>query len=73
MSSRPPGCKAYERGDQWFCDACQLVWDINDDEPPECKTVEVIGIDWGKDECRTFRVGKEALRNIRRTYLKEDD
>lgn len=31
------GCKAYERGDQWFCDDCGLVWDINDDDPPPCQ------------------------------------
>lgn len=36
MNNRPPNCKAYKRGDQWFCDKCQYVWDISDDEPPEC-------------------------------------
>ena len=36
MRNRPVGCKAYERGDQWFCDQCNIVWDINDDDPPLC-------------------------------------
>lgn len=72
MSNRPPGCKAYERGDQWFCDACQLVWDIGDDDPPGCKTVEVTSIDWGSDKCRTLEVGMNALEYIRRNYLNEE-
>ena len=41
MTNRPPNCKAYERGDQWFCDRCGLIWDLNDDDPPECAPVRV--------------------------------
>jgi len=68
MTNRP-GCKAYERGDQWFCDRCRLVWDLNDEDPPECKPV-VIDIDVGCDDATVVEtvnrdIGFEALRNIR--------
>lgn len=40
-----PNCKKYQRGDQYYCDRCILVWDINDDDPPDCgaedDTVEI--------------------------------
>lgn len=42
MNNRPPNCKAYERGDQWFCDRCGVTWDHNDDDPPMCKIDPVI-------------------------------
>ena len=42
MRNRPPNCKAYERGDQWFCDRCGFTWDLNDDDPPECQIDPVI-------------------------------
>lgn len=31
------GCKAYCRGQQYFCDRCGCAWDI-DDIKPDCKT-----------------------------------
>jgi len=34
------GCEKYQRGDQWFCDRCNLVWDIDDHEPPDCLPIE---------------------------------
>lgn len=30
-------CKAMQMSDQKVCRACNLVWDMNDPEPPECK------------------------------------
>lgn len=57
-------CKAQVHGDQWYCDICQLVWDIDDPEPPKCSPV---GFD-DLDECETGRhehVGIAALKNIR--------
>ena len=51
MNSRP-NCQARIRGDQYRCDRCGLVWDINDLDPPECQTVFNVGtpghIDHGK-------------------------
>lgn len=32
-----PDCKGRQYGDEWHCDACGLVWDVNDDDPPECR------------------------------------
>lgn len=34
------GCQAVQRSDQMNCDACSLVWDVNDPEPPECNLDE---------------------------------
>ena len=31
-------CKAYIRGQQYFCDHCGTTWDM-DDSAPECKPV----------------------------------
>jgi len=30
-------CKAIQHSDQMFCSKCQLVWDMNDCEPPQCE------------------------------------
>lgn len=30
------GCKARQQSDQMRCDACDLTWDTNDDDPPVC-------------------------------------
>ncbi len=31
------GCKAVVIGTEHHCDSCNLVWDINDDDPPKCR------------------------------------
>jgi len=36
--SRPTACEAVQQSDQKYCDRCALVWDMNDPDPPECKT-----------------------------------
>lgn len=33
------GCEAKQRSDQMVCDACGLVWDVNDSMPPDCKPI----------------------------------
>lgn len=33
------GCEAKQRSDQMVCDACGLVWDMNDSMPPDCKPI----------------------------------
>lgn len=30
-------CKARQYSDQMVCDQCQLKWDANDPDPPECE------------------------------------
>ena len=41
MSAR--GCEARQMSDQKRCERCNLVWDMNDFEPPECLTPRQIG------------------------------
>lgn len=36
-------CKAMRMSDQMVCRACNLVWDVNDPEPPECKAEQEAG------------------------------
>lgn len=36
------GCEAIQQSDQKCCNRCGYVWDMNDPEPPECKTKEEI-------------------------------
>lgn len=31
-------CDKVTIGQQFFCNRCGYTWDINDDEPPRCKT-----------------------------------
>jgi uncharacterized protein YbaR (Trm112 family) len=31
-------CKARQVSDQMVCNQCGLLWDVNDAEPPVCKT-----------------------------------
>lgn len=45
MTDRPRECKARQHSDQKHCDRCGLVWDMNDPEPPECKTVAEIELE----------------------------
>ncbi len=48
-------CKARQFSDQMSCDRCGLVWDLNDDDPPECKT----------DRQLSEEIGRAALRETR--------
>lgn len=50
------GCVAYQCSDQMVCPKCGVVWDMNDPEPPECKTKAATG---------TKVVGRAAVDNIR--------
>lgn len=34
------GCEARQQSDQMRCERCNLVWDMNDIDPPECKPKE---------------------------------
>ena len=37
---RPHECQARQYGDQMICAACGLNWDVNDPEPPTCRTYD---------------------------------
>lgn len=48
-------CSALQHSDQMVCDACNLVWDVNDPAPPECGKERLhrllkIGSTW-QDHC----------------------
>ena len=58
-------CKAYVRGDQYFCDRCGLVWDLSDQEVPECHPVVNVGTSGHIDHGST-PVGAAALMNIKK-------
>lgn len=36
-SKKISGCEAKQYSDQMICGACGLSWDVNDQEPPDCK------------------------------------
>lgn len=65
--TRPPNCKAEVRGDQWFCDKCQYVWDINDDDPPDCDVAAEFGhdIDDSIPPGRNKEKARQAVDNIK--------
>jgi len=50
------GCKAYVKGQQWFCDKCQYTWDM-DDDAPQCGPVQVVPVHRG--------IGNKALTVIK--------
>jgi hypothetical protein len=37
MADRMTSCKARQYSDQMLCGTCNLAWDVNDPEPPECR------------------------------------
>ena len=32
----PDDCEARQQSDQMYCKRCNLLWDMNDDDPPAC-------------------------------------
>ncbi len=38
----PFQCEASRMNDQKFCQRCGVVWDIDDDDPPKCKTASEV-------------------------------
>lgn len=48
-------CQAVQQSDQKCCNRCGYVWDMNDDDPPECLT----------DEDLAKRSGEAAIKNIK--------
>lgn len=41
-NDRRSGCEARQYSDQKQCDRCGLIWDMNDDDQPECLTNEQV-------------------------------
>ena len=39
--SQPIECEAVQVSDQKRCERCNLLWDINDPEPPKCLEFEI--------------------------------
>jgi len=38
-------CQARQQSDQKPCERCDLVWDMNDPDPPQCRTPHDIAMD----------------------------
>jgi len=45
-------CKALQYSDQMLCGACGLAWDVNDEDPPECKPVARTALEQWREEDR---------------------
>lgn len=59
----PSTCQAIQYSDQKRCDRCNLVWDMNDDDPPDCLT----------DEEMSQSIGRAAVRDMRTTTARPVD
>lgn len=65
------GCKARQISDQMSCARCGLLWDINDPDPPECKTKFFLttgnkdALKIGTNERRFMVYHNKAMKNIR--------
>lgn len=40
-----PTCEARQQSDQKRCERCDLLWHMNDPDPPQCKTAHDIAMD----------------------------
>ncbi len=58
-------CKARQYSDQMLC-VCGLAWDVNDPEPPECRSPEAKT----DRHVRNAGEGPEVLRRLRRELRK---
>lgn len=52
-------CKARRYSDQMQCGRCGYVWDVNDPDPPKCKTPQ----EYGKEQIEKIRKQLEEGRN----------
>ena len=60
-------CKARQYSDQMQCALCGLAWDMNDDDPPECRPLI---IDDAQESERRARINELRSQTIER--LKKD-
>ena len=65
-------CKAYLRGQQYFCDHCGTTWDMGD-SVPECKPVTVVSQAKEFNRNKVHRtIGNKALLKIRENMNREN-
>lgn len=57
-------CRAKQHSDQMRCDACGLVWDVCDPDPPNCSTAATDAVARQRRE-----TGSQAIEEIRRTLV----
>lgn len=53
------GCQARQYSDQMCCGRCGLAWDVNDDDPPECRTDEEIEAEYRRCAAEQDRIEEE--------------
>ena len=55
------GCEARQQSDQMCCNRCGTVWDMNDPDPPECKTDEQLHQERGHEQLNGIKEQLAAL------------
>lgn len=50
-------CTARQYSDQMMCDRCGFAWDMNDPEPPRCKTKDELNHEVGTATLAELREG----------------
>ena len=53
-------CQARQQSDQKRCERCDLTWDMNDPDPPECKTPHDIAMDAMRKDLGTVCIDESA-------------
>lgn len=61
MVDRKIGCRAKPHSDQMYCNRCEVIWDTNDPDPPECKSKN-----W-----RSKQIAVEAIAQMKRKFTNE--
>lgn len=61
-------CKARQYSDQMSCSECGLVWDMNDDDPPECGA-EPPPLVSTVDPVITRLYGQRVLNKLKRLFV----
>lgn len=46
MNNDKLNCEAYQVSSQMNCDKCNLVWDMNDIDPPRCRKENSLKEEW---------------------------
>ncbi len=53
-------CQAVQHSDQKVCTRCGLCWDMNDPDPPQCKTAHDLAMDAMRKDLGIFNI--ECIR-----------
>ncbi len=65
----PDACEAIQYSDQMRCDRCNLIWDMNDCDKPDCLTDEQLSAETARGAMREIRAElsvTQELTNARR-------